>query len=209
MALTDDWDPAELERASRAQQTAHRVLGVPSPEDLAESALLRSGHANALRHRDLRVLPGGVVVASPRPRPTRNPAPSPTPAGQPRPAPRGGGGGRSAGQVIRIVASAPQAAGNAITNASTGGSGDTALGRLLGAAVAGVVVLELGSLFAQKYFSLSLGGGTASVTPATSTVVATGAPGGGTSGSSSAQDISQGATGPQGTAPHNLGAYNP
>jgi hypothetical protein len=168
MALTDDWDPAELERASRAQQKSSRVIGVPSPEDLAESALMRSGHGNALRNRDLRVLPGGVVVASPRQRPTRNPAPPPraTPAGQPRPAP---GGGRSAGDVLRIVASAPAAAGNAVTNAATGGSGDTALGRLIGAGVAGVIVLELGSLFAKKYFTITVGGGTAAVVPAAAT----------------------------------------
>jgi hypothetical protein len=158
MALSDDWDPAELDRAVAADKKLHnRVLGVPSPQDLAESALMRSGHGNALRNRDLRVLPGGVVIASPRPKETRNPS-APlraTPAGQPRPAP---GGGRSAGDVLRIVASAPAAVGNGVTNAATGGSGDTALGRLMGAVIAGTLVLELGSWFAGKYFNVSFGG---------------------------------------------------
>jgi hypothetical protein len=71
--------------------------------------------------------------------------------------------------VLQIVASAPAALGNGVTNAATGGSGDTALGRLMGAVIGGVIVLELGSLFAKKYFSFSLGGGTTSVTPAVST----------------------------------------
>jgi hypothetical protein len=170
MALSDNWDTAELDRAVAADKKGllHRVTGVPSPRDLAESALMHSGHSNALRNRDLRVLPGGVVIASPRPKESRNPPPSPrtTPAGQPRPAPRGTG---SAGGVLQIVASAPAALGNGVTNAATGGSGDTALGRLMGALIAGTLVLELGSLFAKKYFSLSLGGGTTTVTPAAAT----------------------------------------
>jgi hypothetical protein len=72
--------------------------------------------------------------------------------------------------VLRIIASPAAAVGNTVTNAATGGSGDTALGRILGAGIAGLVVLELGSLFAKKYFTVSLGGGsttviTAEVTP--------------------------------------------
>lgn len=170
MALSDDWDPAELDRAVAAdsKRLGSRVLGVPTPQDLAESALERSGHS--LRGRDLRVLPGGVVIASPRPKESRNPSipPRATPVGQPRPAP----GGRSTGDVLRIVASAPAAVGNTVTNAATGGSGDTALGRLMGAVIAGVLVLELGSMFAKKYWSLSIGGGSAM----TSTAAANAAP---------------------------------
>ena len=173
--LNGPWDPVQLEAVSRAQQAARRVIGVPSAEDRAEAALRRSGHASALRGRELQVLPGGVVVAKPRPRPTRTP-PSfqrSAPAGQPRPA--AASTGSRAGSVLRIVASGPAAVGNTVANAATGSQGDTALGRLLGAVLAGAVVLELGSLFAKKYFTVNIGGGAASVTPSAPTVVASNA----------------------------------
>jgi hypothetical protein len=200
------WDPDDLdrlerrmagedrERESRESRAARLVGGSEDPTVRAERALRRSGHANALRGRELHVLPGGTVVA-------RRPETASPLARAGTSAPRLGRYGPS--DAVRVVLQAPGQLGNAVTNAATGGSGDTALGRMMGALFAGLITLEVVSLFAHRYFNLGLG-------PIGSVVAAQAAPSGNAgagaipAGSTSAQNASQNATGPQGTAPHAL-----
>ncbi|MGD1035486.1 MAG: hypothetical protein ABR977_13815 [Candidatus Dormibacteria bacterium] len=148
-------------------------------------------------------------AGQPRPGPSRPTRPSPGPSRPVRTAAAAASPARSVvTRIVRAPADLGNFAGQTVANAATGGNGDTAIGRLLGALIAGALALEVCSLISGNFFNVQLGPWPAKVTPA-----GTSGPSGGSSsaasqssgaasGSTSAQDISQGATGPFGTAPH-------
>lgn len=178
---SEGWDVAQLERASQERRAARarEDAAKPDPREYALSRLRATGHGKRLAARDLEVTPAGNVIAraaNPKPLRVNGTKPPRAPA---RPA---SSGPSLARRVLGGAADVPVSASRAVGGAVTGG--DTAVGRLLGAVIAGAIALEIASLVTGRFFNFDLGapwhGGKpaapSTITPATSAAVGSALP---------------------------------
>jgi hypothetical protein len=193
-----------------------RRLAEAQGGDSSDSSVDWDGYGRAARERIGRGQPVPEISAfrakpspsgpagQPRPGPSHPTRPSPGPSRPVRTAQAIASPARSVvTRIVRAPADLGNFAGQTVANTATGGSGDTAVGRLLGAVIAGAIALEACSLIAGKFFSVQLGPWPAKVTPSSSSSSPSSSSAGATSAAStSAQNTAQGATGPFGTAPH-------